>query len=169
MMAPANHGNAARRKSSVWDDFHRVSVSGAAGACAMATCNRCGSTLQASTKKHGTSHLRRHANSSCCAKRAAERNTKWADELLVEPELDFAGRLIIEGVDGEVDTAAAADDGRLSPNVIPDALPQAPASSSTRFFHKKRERQVFNFYSASTTITVIPHRKKKLISRKKRH
>lgn len=122
-MASANHGNAGRRKSSVWDDFQRVSVSGAAGACAMATCNRCGTTLQASAKKHGTSHLRRHANSSCCAKRAAQRDAKWADELLVEPEFDFAGRLIIQGVDEPVDAGghapAAGDDGRLSPSFIP--------------------------------------------------
>ena len=143
-MASANHGSAGRRKPSVWNDFHRVVISGAAGACAMATCNRCGTTLHASAKKHGTSHLRRHANSRCCAKRAAERDAKWADELLVEPELDFAGRLIIEGeaVDGCGHVAAAGDDGRLFPNFnfIPDALPQASSSSSTRFFQKKRER-----------------------------
>ncbi|KAM3335353.1 hypothetical protein ACQJBY_029662 [Aegilops geniculata] len=142
-MASANHGGTGRRKPSVWNDFHRVIVSGAAGACAMATCNRCGTTLHAGSKKHGTSHLRRHANSSCCAKRAAERDAKWADELLVEPaEFDLAGRLIIEGepVDVGARVAAAGDDGRLSPNLIPDALPQASSSSSTRFFQKKRER-----------------------------
>jgi hypothetical protein len=85
------------------------------GGIAMATCKRCGSKYKASKKKHGTSHLRRHANSICCAKRAAERAApclpvaaapvaappadddeeeeevakwKWLDDLYIDPEYD---------------------------------------------------------------------------------
>ncbi|XP_044353982.1 uncharacterized protein [Triticum aestivum] len=182
-MASANHGNTGRRKPSVWNDFHPVIVSGPAGERAMATCNRCGTKLQACSKKHGTSHLRRHANSSCCEKRAALREAaaapaddddgldvaalreaaaapaddydgldvakwvvEWVEDLRVVPEVDSAGRIIFERGDELVDAGghapAAGDHGRLSANFIQDALPQAPASSSTRFFQKKRKRQV---------------------------
>ncbi|XP_044351759.1 uncharacterized protein [Triticum aestivum] len=208
-MASAKHGNTGGRKPSVWKDFDRVIVfvPGGTGAGAMAVCKRCGTTLQASAKKHGTSHLRRHAKSPCCAKRAAaaaapaaggdsdggftnwlegvllvepqldfadhlviaggdelvdavaERAVaappaadddsdggfaNWLEGVLVEPQLDFADRLIIAGgdelVDEVADVPAAGDHGRVSPNFIPDALPQAPASSSTRFFQKKKKR-----------------------------
>lgn len=158
-MASAKHGNTGGRKPSVWNDFDRVIVfvPGGTGAGAMAVCKRCGTTLQASAKKHGTSHLRRHAKSPCCAKRAAAAAapaaggdsdggfTNWLEGvLLVEPQLDFADRLIIAGgdelVDEVADVPAAGDHGRVSPNFIPDALPQAPASSSTRFFQKKKKR-----------------------------
>lgn len=107
------HGQTTRRKSSVWEDFDYVHVPGAS---AMATCKRCGSTFQASSKKHGTSALRRHSKSSCCAKRAAERAApclqaaapclqaaapaggdddddeealaKWIDDLFIDPGYD---------------------------------------------------------------------------------
>jgi hypothetical protein len=73
------HTTSTRRKSSVWRDFDYVD---APGASAMATCKRCGSTFQASSKKHGTSALRRHAGSTCCAKRADQRASQRAGACL---------------------------------------------------------------------------------------
>jgi hypothetical protein len=93
-------------------NFDRADVP---GGIAMAKCKRCGSTFKADPKTHGTSHLLRHAKSSCCAKRAAERTApclpvaaapvaappadddeeeealarwKWVDDLYIDPEYD---------------------------------------------------------------------------------
>ncbi|CAM0902633.1 unnamed protein product [Alopecurus aequalis] len=126
--AGAAHGQTTRRKSAVWKDFDYVDVPGAS---AMATCKRCGTTLTACPKKHGTSHLRRHAGSSSCTTRAAERVapclpaaapvgdddedvwiTKMVEELLIDPESD-AG---LFAVDEQLDTGTSAgspfSDGR---------------------------------------------------------
>ncbi|KAM0870419.1 hypothetical protein ACQ4PT_040019 [Festuca glaucescens] len=73
------HTTSTRRKSSVWRDFDYVDVP---GATAMATCKRCGSTFQASSKKHGTSALRRHVKSPCCANRAGKRAAQRAGPCL---------------------------------------------------------------------------------------
>ncbi|KAM0907290.1 hypothetical protein ACQ4PT_016232 [Festuca glaucescens] len=128
--APAHGGRGtARRTSSVWSHFEYVS-GGAGTGGAMATCRRCGSTLRASTKKHGTSHLRRHAKSGFCAKRAAaagraaprlpeapsagDGDENWINDLLVEAEFDGAGHLIIEG-----GVEAAGDNEGRSSNSMP--------------------------------------------------
>jgi hypothetical protein len=161
------HTTSTRRKSSVWRDFDYVD---AAGASAMATCKRCGSTFQASSKKHGTSALRRHAGSTCCAKRADQRASQRAGACLPAaapaPDDDLEWRAMVKSIDdlhkhpgydaflfsreeqqdgGLPTTGSPFNDGdhhRSSPSYGEHThMPQAQSSSSVRFFQKKRERQ----------------------------
>lgn len=152
--------------STVWKHFHRnvvVSGAGAGSGCTAtcrcgttATCRRCGTMLKACPRKHGTSHLHRHARSAACALRAqaqaqrvliapepaADDALTWLEDHVVDGDVDVDGHLNIRSGAQEMQEAGCTKPCS-PPNYVP--LPQVSNSSSKRFLKKKRNRQVLLF------------------------
>ncbi|KQJ95646.1 uncharacterized protein LOC106866368 [Brachypodium distachyon] len=155
--------------STVWKHFHRnvvVSGAGAGSGCTAtcrcgttATCRRCGTMLKACPRKHGTSHLHRHARSAACALRAqaqaqrvliapepaADDALTWLEDHVVDGDVDVDGHLNIRSGAQEMQEAGCTKPCS-PPNYVP--LPQVSNSSSKRFLKKKRNRHSYDRGSA---------------------